>query len=81
MAKKGANNGAVLLLKTESMDRETANTSKIGVTAGSNHKRMTSHPNTYVKIQSSEVSSVGTTDAGFQGGGGLPSSNNYTTAG
>ena len=75
--KKGANNG-VLLLKTESMDRETANTSKQGALAGSAHKRVTSHPNTYVKIQNSEVSSAGTTDAGFQGG--LPN-NNYTTAG
>ena len=62
--KKAGNNG-VLLLKTESMDRETANTSKQGALAGSAHKRVTSHPNTYVKIQNSEVSSAGTTDAGF----------------
>ena len=61
------------------MDRETANTSKNGQMAGSAHKRVTSHPNTYVKIQNSEVSSAGTTDAGFQGG--LPNTNNYTTTG
>ena len=75
---KAANSG-VILLKTESMDRETANTSKNGQMAGSAHKRVTSHPNTYVKIQNSEVSSAGTTDAGFQGG--LPNTNNYTTTG
>lgn len=63
--KNAAGNSGVLLLKTESMDRETANTSKVGATAGSSHKRVTSHPNTYVKIQNSEVSSAGTADAGF----------------
>jgi hypothetical protein len=47
---KNATSNGVLLLKTESMDRETANTSKIGANQGSNHKRVTSHPNTYVKI-------------------------------
>ena len=57
----------VLLLNTESMDRETANTSKLGnnATTGSNHKRMTSNPNNYVKVQNSEVSSAGTADAMF----------------
>jgi len=65
MKKGGVGNSGALLLKTESMDRETANTSKIGATAGSNHKRVTSHPNTYVKIQNSEVSSVGTAEVGF----------------
>jgi len=44
------NAAAVLLLKTESTDRETANTSKIGATTGSNHKRLASHPGKYVKI-------------------------------
>ena len=53
---KGANNqNAVLLLKTESTDRETANTSKIGATTGSNHKRIVSNPSSYVKIQNSEL--------------------------
>lgn len=54
----------MLLLNTESMDRETANTSKMGV-GGSNHKRVPSNPNNYVKIQNSEVSSAGTTDPMF----------------
>ena len=77
--KKVAGSG-VLLLNTESMDRETANTSKIGGgTTGSNHKRVTSHPNNYVKVQNSEINSSGTTDGMFQGG--LPTTNNYTTAG
>ena len=77
---KPANRNGVLLLKTESMDRETANTSKIAAPGGSAHKRLATNANTnaYVKIQNSEVSSAGTTDAGFQGG--LPN-NNYTTAG
>ncbi len=58
------------------MDRETANTSKMG---GSNHKRITQNTNNYVKVQNAEVSSAGTADALFQGG--LPTTNNYTTAG
>ena len=62
---KGGQNNGVLLLKTESMDRETANSSKNGPLGASAHKRVTSHPNSYVKIQNSEVSSAGTTDAGF----------------
>ena len=73
---KGSQAG-VLLLKTESTDRETANTSKIGATTGSNHKRIVSNPASYVKIQNSELSSTGTADAAFQSGG-LPSNNNYT---
>jgi len=79
-AKKQVARG-VLLMNSESMDRETANTSKLGgaATTGSNHKRVTSNPNTYVKIQNSDIASAGTADAGFQGG--LPSSNNYTTTG
>ena len=63
---KAGNNGQVLLLNTESMDRETNNTSKMGgqnTTTGSNHKRMTSNPNNYVKVQNSEVQSAGTADA------------------
>ena len=51
------------MLNTESMDRETANTSKIGggATTGSHHKRVTSNPNTtnYVKVQNSEIQSQG----------------------
>ena len=66
----------MLLLNTESMDRETANTSKLG---GSNHKRITSNPTNYVKVQNAEVSSAGTADPTFQGG--FPATNNYTTAG
>ena len=63
-------NGAVLLLNTESMDRETANTSKIGgggqVTAGSGHKRLNSNPaSNYVKVQNSEISTTGTADVMF----------------
>ena len=58
------------------MDRETANTSKVG---GSHHKRVTSNPNSYVKVQNSEVASAGTAEVMYQGG--LPSTNNYTTAG
>ncbi len=78
----------ILLLNTDSMDRETANTSKLGNnhTAGgsTNHKRMASNPNgnsSYVKVQNSEImsSATGTADGMFQGG--LPSTNNYTTAG
>ena len=68
--------GGVLQLNTESMDRETANTSKLG---GSHHKRMASNPNSYVKVQNSEVASAGTAEVMYQGG--LPSTNNYTTAG
>ena len=63
--KQPQGSSGVLLLNTSSMDRETANTSKIGATAGSNHKRITSNPNNYVKIQNSEISSAGTADAGF----------------
>ena len=73
---KGPAGSEVLLLNTESMDRETANTSKLG---GSNHKRITSNPTNYVKVQNAEVSSAGTADPTFQGG--FPATNNYTTAG
>lgn len=81
---KAVNNGQVLLLNTESMDRETNNTSKVGgqnTTTGSNHKRMTSNPNNYVKVQNSEVHSQGTADAFSQGGMPAAGINNYTTAG
>lgn len=67
-----ANNNGVLLLNTESMDRETANTSKLG---GSTQKRGVSNPNSYVKVQNSEVASAGTADVMFHGG--MPNSNNY----
>ena len=42
--------GGVLQLNTESMDRETANTSKVGGVTGSNHKRMHSNQTGYVKV-------------------------------
>lgn len=58
------------------MDRETANTSKIGG-GGSNHKRVTSNPNSFVKIQNSEAHSAGMSDGAFQSG--VPATNNYTT--
>ena len=74
--KGGSTQAGVLLLKTESTDRETANTSKIGATTGSNQKRIVSNPASYVKIQNSELSSTGTADAAFQSGG-LPSNTNY----
>ena len=70
-----------MVVKTESMDQETANTSKMGGQATSHHKGITASKNTnnYVKVQNSEISSAGTADAMFQGG--MPSTNNYTTAG
>ena len=43
--KGGSTQAGVLLLKTESTDRETANTSKIGATTGSNQKRIVSKSN------------------------------------
>ena len=63
------NNKRQTSTKLESMDRETANTSKIAGHA-SGHKRQT-----YGIVPNSEISS--------EGGGmnALPSTNNYTTAG
>ena len=63
------------------MDRETANTSKIGATSASHHKRIPSNPNSnyYVKVQNSEIPPQDT-DPMFQSG--VPAGiNNYTTAG
>ena len=78
-------NTQVLQLNTESMDRDTANTSKIGG-GGSHHKRVMSNPNSsYVKIQNNtEMQSTnGTSDAvKFNGVTGvLPSTstNNFTS--
>lgn len=61
--------------KLESMDRETATTSKIAAQA-SGQKRLTSNVNSYVMGQNCEISSEGGMYLN-----GLPSTNNYTTAG
>lgn len=58
------------------MDRETANTSKMG---GSNRKLIVSNATNYVKVQNSDVASAGTADAMFQGG--VPNANNYAGPG
>ena len=86
--KQIAGPNGVLLLNTESMDRETANTSKIGATTGSHHKRVASNSNTnnYVKVHNSqdstEIMSQQNTSAEMFQGAGLPNGiNNYTTAG
>lgn len=73
---QGPVNNGVLLLNTESTDRETANTSKLG---GSNHKRVASNANNYVKVQNSDVASAGAADTMFQGG--IPNTNNYAVQG
>jgi len=87
----GVGNNGVLLLNTDSMDRETANTSKIGGgggTTGSHHKRIASNSNTnnYVKVhnsqESAEIMSQNTSGVDMYPGGGLPNGiNNYTTTG
>lgn len=72
MGKQQVNNG-VLLLNTESMDRETAHTTSKN--NGSNHKRIVSNANNFVKVQNCEVASADANNYSGQigrGSGGIP---------